>query len=117
MLTLPTSVRILLWNQPIDMRKGFNGLTVLVLNANEDPYSGHLYVFLSRRRDQVRILTWQRGGFLLLCRRLSKGTFRLPVSADVRQEIDGVTLAMLLDGIDVKRVERPSPWAPRARTA
>ena len=114
-LTLPASVRILVWSHPVDMRKGFNGLTVLVLNADEDPYSGHLYVFLSRRRDQVRILTWQRGGFVLLCKRLSKGVFRLPLSENARQEIDSVTLAMLLDGIDVKRVFGPPQWAPVAR--
>ena len=112
---LPASVRILVWSQSVDMRKGFNGLTVLVLNAEEDPYSGHLYVFLSRRGDQVRILTWQRGGFVLLCKRLSKGVFRLPLSDGPRQVIDSVTLAMLLDGIDVKKVARPPQWAPAAR--
>jgi transposase len=117
MLSLPSAVRILVWTQPIDMRKGFSALTTLVASVDEDPYSGHLYVFVSRRRDQLRILTWQRGGFVLLCKRLSQGVFPLPVGASARQEVDGATLAMLLEGIDVAKVKRPRHWVPASRSA
>lgn len=65
MLSVPGAVRILLWSEPIDMRKGFDGLAGLVRAAGEDALSGHLYVFVSRRRDRVKVLMWQRGGFVV----------------------------------------------------
>jgi len=58
MLNLPGSVRIFLAAGPTDMRKGFDGLSALVQQFREDVYSGHLFVFVSRRRDRVKILTW-----------------------------------------------------------
>jgi len=63
MLTLSAAVRILLWSEPVDMRKGIDGLSMLVRAAGEDMHSGHLFVFLGKRRHQLRVLTWQRGGF------------------------------------------------------
>ena len=66
MLTLPRSVRILIGSTPIDMRKSIDGLTAIVRDElEEDVYSGHLFVFVSRRRDRVKILAWDKGGFVL----------------------------------------------------
>jgi transposase len=59
---LPRSVKILVFTEPTDMRKGFDGLGALVSAAGEDLYSGHLYVFLSRRRDRAKVLAFERGG-------------------------------------------------------
>ena len=78
MLSVPGSVRILLWSEPIDMRKGFDGLAGLVRAAGEDALSGHLYVFVSRRRDRVKVLTWHRGGFVLWYKRIERGRLQLP---------------------------------------
>ncbi|WP_095982143.1 IS66 family insertion sequence element accessory protein TnpB [Melittangium boletus] len=115
MLTLPSSVRILLASQPVDMRKSIDGLMALVRNEwGEDVYSGHLFVFVGRRGDKVKILTWDRGGFVLYYKRLETGRFRLPpveqASRTVR--VDATQLAMLLDGIEVAAVKRPRAWAP-----
>ena len=66
MLTLPPSVRIYLATEPTDMRKGFDGLMAIVRNLwSRDPFTGHLYVFISRRRDRAKVLWWDDGGFVL----------------------------------------------------
>ncbi len=119
MLTLPSSVRVYLAAVPVDLRRGHDGLVAIVRTEWKlNPFDGHLFVFLGRRLDRVKILVWDRNGFVLYYKRLSQGRFRMPVipqSAD-RVEMDATTLAMLLDGIDVKRVKRPSAWAPPAQT-
>ncbi|XXF76365.1 IS66 family insertion sequence element accessory protein TnpB [Myxococcaceae bacterium GXIMD 01537] len=118
MLTLPASVRILLATGPVDMRKSIDGLMALVRTAwGEDVYSGHLFAFVSRRGDRVKILTFSRGGFVLYYKRLERGRFRLPpVDAEAQSvQLDATQLAMLLDGIDVAEVKRQPAWTPPGR--
>jgi transposase len=117
MLTLPSSVRIYLATGPVDLRKSIDGLGGLASTRGHDVFSGHLYVFVSRRGDRVKILTWDRGGFVLYYKRLERGRFRLPEIAPGAEEVelDATALSMLLDGIDVRRVKRPSKWAPPSR--
>lgn len=117
MIGLPDSVRILLFSEATDMRRGFNGLTSMVLAAGEDVYSGHLFVFVSRRKNRVKILTFQKGGFVLWYKRLEQGRFRVAIRDEAQAEIDATELAMLLDGIEVGSVVRPKHWAPRRRGA
>jgi len=114
MLGLPDYVKILLFSKPADMRCGFDGLIGLVRYANEDVYSGHLFVFLSRTRNRVKILTFQRGGFILWYKRLERGTFRQIPCDTTKAELDSTALSMLLDGIDVSKVHRPAHWAPKS---
>lgn len=110
MIAFPDSVRILLFAAPADMRCGFDGLMGLIARANEDPYSGHLFVFLSRTRERAKVITFQRGGFILWYKRLEKGRFRQLATTVPQLEIDSVSLSMLLDGIDVAKVVRPKHW-------
>jgi transposase len=112
---LPTSVRIFVAAEPVDLRKSIDGLGALVRAQGHDVYSGHLYVFAGRRRDRIKILSFDRGGFVIYYKRLEAGRFRWPTvtPASKEIEIDATSLAMLLDGIDVHRVERPRRWAPR----
>ena len=114
MLTLPASVRIYLATGAIDLRKSIAGLGALARARGHDLFSGHLFVFTSRRGDRVKILVWDRGGFVLYYKRLERGRFRLPAIAPGADEVqlDATQLAMLLDGIDVKRVEPPKRWTP-----
>jgi len=74
-------------------------------------------VFLSRRGDRLKILTWSAGGFVLLYKRLERGRFRLPAIRDgqTEVEIDATQLAMLLDGIDIQRVQSSRRWTPPRR--
>jgi transposase len=113
---LPSSVRIFLATEPADLRKGFDGLAGLVRRHGGDPFSGHLYAFVSRRRDRVKILTWDRGGFVVWYKRLERGRFPVPGRAvgDARTlALDAGELGLLLDGIDFRQVRRPTRWEPR----
>ena len=115
MLTLPSSVRVYLAAEPVDLRRGHDGLVSLVRSTWKlNPFDGHLFVFLGRRLDRVKILVWDRNGFVLYYKRLSQGRFRMPTIAAgaTRVEMDATTLAMLLDGIDVRQVRRPAAWKP-----
>lgn len=115
MLLLPSSVRIFAAAEPVDLRKSIDGLSALVRAAGHEIYSGHLYVFAGRRRDRVKILAWDRGGFVLYYKRLESGRFRWPEIAEGTREmeLDATGLAMLLDGIDLDRVKRPAAWSPK----
>lgn len=87
MLSIPTSVRIYLASEPIDFRKGFDGLFALVRDGfGDDPLSGHLFLCFNRRRDRIKILLWplvprseaktgDRNGFWIFYKRLERGTF------------------------------------------
>ena len=101
--------RILAYNEPVDMRKSFNGLVALVQGVlQEDPLSGSLFVFFNRRRDRVKILVWDRNGFWLHYKRLERGVFQswIPKGAgSTHVEIDRARLTMLLEGIDVRNAK------------
>jgi transposase len=118
-LRLPASVRIFLAAAPTDMRKGFDGLSALVKARGADVFSGHLFVFVSRRGDRVKVLTWDRGGFVLWYKRLERGRFRMPAMTGDEEsvELDSGQLSMLLDGVDLSRVRRQRVWEPRRRDA
>jgi transposase len=111
-LILPPAVHIYLAAEPVDMRKGFDGLAGLVQQRGFDMFSGHLFVFMSKQRNRVKILTWSTGGFVLLHKRLEKGRFRLPLLPTATVQLDASQLAMLLDGIDLKYVRRSKLWKP-----
>lgn len=82
-------------------------------------FSGHLFVFVSRRGDRVKILSWDRGGLALWYKRLEKGRFRLPRIREGSKSVqmDSGELSMLLEGIDYSRVRRPRRWEPPSRKA
>jgi transposase len=101
--------RIWLAGEATDMRCGFDRLAERVkVVIGEDPLSGHLFVFRSRRGDRLKILVWERDGFLLWYKRLEAGVFKLPrMSEGARSvELRASELAMILDGIDVSKLKR-----------
>ena len=110
----PPSVRIYFATELTDMRKGIDGLRAIVEGAlRHDPYEGHLFVFVGRSKDEVKILFWDRSGFVLYMKRLEKGRFQLP-AVDARRKhvaMDPAQLAMLLDGIDLN-ARRLGRWYP-----
>ena len=115
MLTLPPSVRIYLAVEPTDMRYGIDRLAGIVRARHEqDPFSGHLFVFLSRRMNRAKILLWDAGGFVLYYKRLEVGRFKMPWHgpADRSVTLSSARLAMLLSGIDLSRVRKPRHWMP-----
>jgi transposase len=123
MLSLALPGRVFLCTLPTDMRKGFDTLACLVQQElGQDPLTGDLFVFRSRRGDRLKLLWWDEDGYALWYKRLEEGSFVLP-AADGRRTPVGdhglvlrpAELAMLLDGIDLgnvkrqKRYQRPSP--------
>lgn len=78
-----------------------------------DVFNGHPFVFISKRRDRIKILTWDNGWFVMYYERLENSCFKLPpCSSEAKSvELDSAQLAMLLDGIDVSRVRRPMKWS------
>lgn len=116
MIALSASARVFIASAPVDMRRGHDGLFTIIQGWDLDPYSGDLFGFVGKRRDRLKILFWHRGGFVLLYKRLEKGRFRIPVvsAGEERAILDTTDLAMLLDGIDIAHVRRPSLWSPPA---
>jgi transposase len=120
MLTLPSSVRIYLAPDPVDLRRGPDGLAALVRSLWQlDPFAGHLFCFVGKRRNRIKILFFDRGGFVIYYKRLERGRFRLPVVAPNARSIrlDPTQLSMLLDGIVIERVARPRHWQPPAESS
>ena len=112
MLSLTSTVRIFLAAAPADMRKGFDGLAQLVREViPQDPLSGHLFVFLNKRRDRIKILYWDRDGFALWYKRLEKGTFRFPQAKDNRVEVTPAEMAAILEGLDLAHARRRPRFA------
>ena len=114
-------VRIFLCTTPTDMRKGFDTLAALVREGlGGDPLSGHLFLFVGRRKDRIKLLYWDKDGYALWYKRLEKGTFRLPAPRRAGEngkygamadspssvELRASELAMLLEGIDLRSIKR-----------
>ena len=113
MLTIASGTRVFLASQPVDLRRGHDGLCALVRGTLRlDPYGGQLFVFVGRRGERVKVLFWDHGGFVVYYKRLAKGRFRLPtIGADTdRVVLDGTELAMLLGGFDLAQTRRLSAW-------
>ena len=101
--------RIHLCVAPADMRRGFDTLAAMVKDfLRHDPLSGHLFLFVSRSRDRLKILQWESDGFCLWYKRLEAGTFRLPrvEPGHASVELKASELAMLLEGIDLRSIKR-----------
>ena len=119
-LFLPRAVRVYVATAPCNLKKSFDGLSNEVRAVlAENPMSGHVFVFLNRRKNQVKLLVWTRGGFTIVAKRLEQGTFTFPsqVKADAKSvELEAHELAMLLEGIDVTRVKASRRWEPPQHT-
>lgn len=117
MLNFSPAVRIFLYAPAVDLRKSFDGLAGLVSQAfpEEDLLSGHLFLFLNKRRDRIKLLYWEDGGLAIWYKRLEAGSFQLPSQASTHATIElrSTQLAMLLGGIDLtsarqrKRYQKP----------
>lgn len=126
MLSLPASVRIFVYSGVTDMRRSFDRLAQMVEeHLEQDPESGHLYLFFNRRRDCVKILLWEGDGFVIWYKRLEAGTFAVPACGAPRADgtwlprtagpagvqIPARDLNLLLGGVDPARVTRRKRFA------
>lgn len=120
MLTVAAGTRVYLAAEPVDLRRGHDGLCALVRGQLAlDPFAGHLFVFIGRRRDRIKILFWDRGGFVVYYKRLARGRFPAVHAAEGadRVTLDATQLAMLLGGFDPGDARRAAAWEPASRRA
>jgi transposase len=116
-LTLPPGAKVFLATGRVDGRKGINGLSALVRSQfAQDPLSGQLFVFFSRRADGVRVLYWDRDGYVLTTKRLELGQFRVPWKSEHGHvTLEAAELLLILEGIDLTHAKRRQRWTPRGR--
>ena len=102
MLSFPTTVRVFVCREPVDMRKSFDGLAGCVEQFfHADALSGHLYVFFNRKATMVKVLLWDRTGFCIWAKRLEQGRFAYHASGDDSEQTDLARLLLILEGIDL----------------
>jgi transposase len=114
MLGLPPSVKIYFATELVDMRNGIDGLRAIIEQTlKQNPNDGHLFVFVGKSRDKLKILFWDKNGYVVYFKRLERGRFQLPVADErrTRVEMEAAQLAMLLDGIDLN-ARRLARWKP-----
>jgi transposase len=119
----PRAVRVYVATMPVRLNKSFDGLSQEVRHVLAmDPLSGHVFVFLNRRRTMVKLLVWTRGGFTIVHKRLERGCFAF--AREVKPGVsvvplDAHELSLLLEGIDVREVRRTRTskrWEPPQHT-
>ena len=111
MIPVPASPKVWLAAGVTDMRKGFNGLAALAQDVlNQDPFSGHLFVFRGRRGDLLKVIWFDGQGACLFSKRLEKGRFVWPSATTGKVTLTPAQLSMLLEGIDWRAPART--WRP-----
>jgi transposase len=105
MITVPAGVRVLVATRPIDFRKGADGLAALIRETlGQDPFSGAIFIFRSKRADRLKIVTWDGSGLVLVWKRLEQAAFRWPPISDGVMRLTSAQMAALFDGMDWSRL-------------
>ena len=100
-------VRIWFYTQPTDMRRSYDGLSALVKGKlAEDPLSGQLFVFINRKRTQMKILYFDRSGYCIWSKRLEQGRFHWPSHTDEKQRLSWTDLKLIVEGIDTRSIKQ-----------
>ena len=109
MLALSTATRYFLYHRPTDIRKGFDGLAGLVRNElGQNPLTGDVFIFLSKRRTHVKLLQWEGDGFAIYFKRLERGAYELPAGAAASTGALCITptqLQLILSGVMLKNIK------------
>lgn len=114
MILPPSGVRVLIATRPVDFRRGADGLAATVEQVlRQDPFSGTVFVFRSKRADRIKILVWDGSGLVLIWKRLTDGKFRWPPISDGVMKLSGAQMAALLDGLDWTRMHAPRRGRPK----
>jgi len=94
------------------MRKGFDGLSGLVKDQmGANPLDGSVYLFVNRRRDRLKMLVWESGGFMLYYKRLERGTFQIPKAKGSKLQMSWETLVLMIRGIKLEKIERKKRYS------
>jgi len=109
MLGFASPKRFHFYRHATDMRKSFDGLAGLVINVlDRDPLCGDVFIFLNKRRNRLKLLLWETGGFVIYYKRLEKGTFEIPSISPADNSVEMTTdeLVMLIAGIELNSIKR-----------
>ena len=113
--SLPPGVRVLVATRPVDFRRGADGLARTVQSIlQQDPFSGTVFVFRSKRADRIKLLVYDGTGLVLIWKRLDGNTFKWPPISDGVMRLTASQLAALVDGLDWSRlhaIDVPGPMA------
>ena len=118
MLSISPGVKIFLYGQAADLRRGYDGLAAIVQEAmGEDPLSGSLFVFVNKRGNRIKMLYWNQDGYAIWMKRLERGSFELPRAANgqsPRVKITASQLSLILEGIELASVRRRKRYRLRS---
>ena len=115
MIAVPAGMRVLVATNPVDFRRGADGLVALVRETlGHDPFSGTIFVFRSKRADRVKIVAWDGSGLVLFWKRLEQGAFRWPPITEGVMRLTSAELAALVDGTDWSRLHPREVTRPTA---
>jgi transposase len=121
MLSMPPGIQVFMATAPVDMRKSFDGLSAVVQTVfDRNVLDGHLFLFLNRRCDRMKILWWDRDGLAIFSKRLELGTYEVPRhDPNTHQlQLDATQLALLLNGVRLDSAKRRRRYArPQSTTA
>lgn len=118
MFPFSSTQRYYFYRSATDMRKSFNGLSGIVRSElGADPISGDVFIFVNRRRDRIKLLVWDRTGYVLLYKHLQQGTFELPVfkAQATSCQMKWEELVLILEGVSLQSVRRRKrfTWPPQ----
>lgn len=107
MLHLSASQQYFLYREPMDLRKGFDSLSGIVgTRMNMNALDGSIFIFINRKRNQIKLLLWEGDGLAIYHKRLEKGTFELPQLSDTdTARISAQKLQFILQGVALKKVQ------------
>jgi transposase len=114
MIVPPAGVRVVVATRPVDFRKGAESLATMAQSVlRQDPYSGVVIVFRSKRADRIKLLVWDGSGLVLVWKRLEDGVFKWPPITEGVMRLSAAQLAALLEGLDWTRVHVPRIGRPK----
>lgn len=102
-----SQARIWLCTQPTDMRKSFNGLSALIKNQMQhNPLSGEYFVFVNRRKTQMKVLYFESTGYCIWNKRLEQGQFQVRPNTNGQKSLSWADLQLLIEGIEVQKYKQ-----------
>ena len=108
--------RVTIWlcTQPVDMRKSYDGLSALAASQlGEDPLSGQLFVFINKRKTQMKVLYFETGGYCIWSKRLEQGQFNYRASGTGKSQLNWAQLKLLLAGIEIQKSRQFKRFSPK----
>ena len=118
MLSLPPGIQVFMAVEPVDCRKSFDGLSAAVETVfGRNLLDGHLFLFLNRKRDRIKILWWDRDGKAIWAKRLERGNYEMPQHelGGKQLQLDATSLAMLLGGVKLDAPKRKRYVLPQTK--